>query len=179
MCTCQDVSLFVLRGHRVSCSILQRDNIEDASVTQRLTALLNTQLSENTFEFEFDKINHVSSVPHEKNVFNSIVMRWRMDVTTTTPTCSHLILTTSSAWREAGQQHQQHRARQQYQHQLRHQQPWKHQVALRSSFDLIDIPLKYNFHIRVVSIIHTHTQYYTHALHINHFLLPFSYRSES
>ena len=51
----------------MSCSILQRDNIEDASVTQRLTALLNTQLSENTFEFEFDKINHVSSVPHEKN----------------------------------------------------------------------------------------------------------------
>ena len=75
VCTCQDVSLFVLRGHRVSCSILQRDNIEDASVTQRLTALLNTQLGENTFEFEFDKINHVSSVTHDKILSDSILMR--------------------------------------------------------------------------------------------------------
>ena len=61
VCTCQAVSLFVLRGHRISCSILQRDNTEDAAVTQRLTALLNTQLGENTFEFEFDKVNHVSA----------------------------------------------------------------------------------------------------------------------
>ena len=60
VCTCQAVRLFVLRGHRISCSILQRDNTEDAAVTQRLTALLNTQLGENTFEFEFDKVNHVS-----------------------------------------------------------------------------------------------------------------------
>ncbi len=58
VCSCQDVSLFVLRGHRVSCSVLQRDNTEDPAVTQRLTALLNTQLGES--KFEFDKINHVS-----------------------------------------------------------------------------------------------------------------------
>ena len=64
VCSCQDVSLFVLRGHRVSCSILQRDNTEDPAVTQRLIALLNTQLGENKFEFEFDKINHVSKLCH-------------------------------------------------------------------------------------------------------------------
>ena len=60
VCTCQELSLFVLRGHRVSCSILQRNNTEDAAVTARMTTILNTQLEENSFEFEFDKINHVS-----------------------------------------------------------------------------------------------------------------------
>ena len=71
VCTCQAVSLFVLRGHRISCSILQRDNTEDAAITQRLTALLNTQLGENTFEFEFDKVNHVSAQELKYRFVNS------------------------------------------------------------------------------------------------------------
>jgi len=54
VCTCQDFSLFITRGHRRSCSILQRTAIEDTNITDRLVTLLDSQLE--GASSDFDKI---------------------------------------------------------------------------------------------------------------------------
>ena len=37
----QDLQLFFTYGHRRSCSVLQRNSTEDASVTERMSGLVN------------------------------------------------------------------------------------------------------------------------------------------
>ena len=48
----QDLELFFTYGHRRSCSILQRNSTEDASITQRMSELLKS-----ASELEFDGFN--------------------------------------------------------------------------------------------------------------------------
>jgi len=58
ICTCQDVSvpLDLFNFHRRSCSILQRDNVEDTEITSQMRTFLNTAMKDNDFDHDFDKI---------------------------------------------------------------------------------------------------------------------------
>merc|ERR1712227_980365 len=51
ICTCQTFSLFIMRGHRRSCSILQRSATEDTAITDRLVTLLDSQLEGASSDF--------------------------------------------------------------------------------------------------------------------------------
>ena len=66
VCTCQDFSLFITRGHRRSCSILQRTAIEDTNITDRLVTLLDSQLE--GASSDFDKIKQVLGTSRYKIV---------------------------------------------------------------------------------------------------------------
>ena len=50
------MELFFTFGHRRSCSILQRDSIEDADITERMSNLLDAEIDEASKDF--DKIKH-------------------------------------------------------------------------------------------------------------------------
>merc|ERR1712227_148704 len=45
VCECRDINMFIRRGHKRSCSILQRSPAEDASITDTLSAVLDNQLA--------------------------------------------------------------------------------------------------------------------------------------
>jgi len=53
VCTCQDVDIFITNVHRVSCSILQRDPMEDKAITDKLKDTVPEK-----YIHDFDKINH-------------------------------------------------------------------------------------------------------------------------
>jgi len=52
LCTCQDLNLFIMRGHRRSCSILQRTAVEDATITEKMVSILDSQLEDASQDFE-------------------------------------------------------------------------------------------------------------------------------
>ena len=58
LCTCQDLNLFITKAHRRSCSILQRDNLEDTNITEQMSTILDNQLEDASHDF--DRINQVN-----------------------------------------------------------------------------------------------------------------------
>jgi len=54
ICICQDLELFFTYGHRRSCSIMQRNSIEDAEITKKMEELLQ----DDSDPLVFDKISH-------------------------------------------------------------------------------------------------------------------------
>ena len=57
LCTCQDLNLFITKAHRRSCSILQRDNLEDTNITEQMSTILDNQLEDASHDF--DRIKQV------------------------------------------------------------------------------------------------------------------------
>merc|ERR1712102_161544 len=68
ICTCQDMDLFFTYAHRRSCSILQRDSVEDADITERMSALLDGQIEEASHDF--DKIKQEGCEYEKEKVIN-------------------------------------------------------------------------------------------------------------
>jgi len=61
ICTCQDVDLFLSYINRRSCSILQRTQEEDPSITDRMKDLLNADVQdedEDDASHDFERIKH-------------------------------------------------------------------------------------------------------------------------
>jgi len=57
VCTCQDLNLFITKAHRRSCSILQRDAVEDSNITDKMFTILDSQLEDASHDF--DRIKQV------------------------------------------------------------------------------------------------------------------------
>merc|ERR1712136_500574 len=53
VCTCQSIDLFLATIHRISCSILQRDPVEDEKITKKLMDTV-----EEKYAHDFKKIDH-------------------------------------------------------------------------------------------------------------------------
>jgi len=68
ICTCQDMDLFFTYAHRRSCSILQRDSVEDTDITERMSALLDGQIEEASHDF--DKIKQEGCEYEKEKVIN-------------------------------------------------------------------------------------------------------------
>merc|ERR1712168_485805 len=68
VCTCQDMDLFFTYAHRLSCSIMQRKQEEDSTITERLKGLLNSQV-ENA-SHDFDKIKQEGCEYNKEKVLN-------------------------------------------------------------------------------------------------------------
>jgi len=68
VCTCQDMDLFFTYAHRRSCSILQRDATESPDITERMSALLDSEIEEASHDF--DKIKHDGCDYDKEKVLN-------------------------------------------------------------------------------------------------------------
>jgi len=52
VCTCQDLNLFITKAHRRSCSILQRNAVEDSNITDKMFTILDSQLEDASHDFD-------------------------------------------------------------------------------------------------------------------------------
>merc|ERR1712213_183115 len=68
VCTCQDMDLFFTFAHRRSCSILQRDPIEENSITEKMAALIDEEV--NDASHDFDKIKQEGCDYDKEKVLN-------------------------------------------------------------------------------------------------------------
>merc|ERR1712109_439936 len=68
VCTCQDMDLFFTYAHRRSCSILQRSPTEDASITERMSQLLDGEIDDASHDF--DKIKQEGCEYDKEKVLN-------------------------------------------------------------------------------------------------------------
>ena len=62
------MDLFFTYAHRRSCSILQRDSVEDTDITERMSALLDGQIEEASHDF--DKIKQEGCEYEKEKVIN-------------------------------------------------------------------------------------------------------------
>jgi len=68
VCTCQDMDLFFTFAHRRSCSILQRNPIEENSITEKMAALIDEAV--NDASHDFDKIKQEGCDYDKEKVLN-------------------------------------------------------------------------------------------------------------
>ena len=68
VCTCQDMDLFFTYAHRRSCSILQRDQKEDAAVTERMRNMIDGQIEDASHDF--DRIKQAGCDYNKERVLN-------------------------------------------------------------------------------------------------------------
>merc|ERR1711973_915487 len=65
VCTCQSVDLFITTAHRISCSILQRDPVEDEEITKKLMDTV-----EEKYTHDFDKIDQENCEYNREKAWN-------------------------------------------------------------------------------------------------------------
>jgi len=68
ICTCQDMDLYFTYAHRLSCSILQRDSVENAEITKRMRDLVDSQVEDASHDF--DKIKQEGCDYNKERVLN-------------------------------------------------------------------------------------------------------------
>ena len=68
ICTCQDMDLYFTYAHRLSCSILQRDSVENAEITKRMRDLVDSQVEDASHDF--DKIKQEGCDYNKDKVLN-------------------------------------------------------------------------------------------------------------
>jgi hypothetical protein len=73
ICTCQDMDLFFTYAHRLSCSIMQRKQEENPTITERMRKLVDSQV-ENA-SHDFDKIKQDGCDYDKERVLNIDVDR--------------------------------------------------------------------------------------------------------
>merc|ERR1712241_229965 len=77
VCTCQDMDLFFTYAHRRSCSILQRASVEDASITERLSQLLDGEIEDASHDV--DKILGLKGDSELRDVVNESASELEFD----------------------------------------------------------------------------------------------------
>jgi len=65
VCTCQSVDLFITTAHRISCSILQRDPVENEEITKKLMDTV-----EEKYTHDFDKIDQDNCEYNREKAWN-------------------------------------------------------------------------------------------------------------